>query len=256
MKTFPLPGSRFTMATTILALSTFARAATPDDVVATSVSSTSSSTFVSGGIAECEFDLLVADAATFEALSLEVDGPLSNTRCELGTIPQLEGAELEEVAFHRWELAQASPPIPAGAVLLHCDSDTFIGFGESITVDFLDIEAPVLSATGVGGEAVALPRLCATGISCSYFGGGDFDWNGDPRCGDANYNYRITAIDALGALRTSIGQPSCVPVESVCDANGDLEVSASDALLILRASVLDEVALECPLPCPPGTGAF
>jgi len=108
------------------------------------------------------------------------------------------------------------------------------------------------SATGVGGEQLALPRICASGISCSYFGGGELYWDGEPLCGDANYDSRIRAVAALAALRTSIGQPSCVPVQSVCDSNGDLQVSASDALLILRASVDNEVTLQCPIPCHPG----
>jgi hypothetical protein len=219
--------------------------------VATVSSSTTSSTWVPGGIGECEFDLVVADAAAFESLSLTVRGILSNTRCSLASISELEGADLAGSAFHGLQISKVSQSLPAGTVLLRCDSDEFIEWKQTVDVDFLDVEASVTSATGTDGSAVSEPRVCATAISCSYYGGGDLEWSGEPMCGDANYDSWIRATDALRALFTSVGQPSCFPVSSVCDANGDTEVTATDALLILRASIQSDMILECPVPCHP-----
>lgn len=67
-----------------------------------------------------------------------------------------------------------------------------------------------------------------------------------PECGDANANGRITATDALFALRASVGTYECAP--SVCDANDSGAITASDSLLILRRATGQDVALGCPQP--------
>ncbi len=63
-------------------------------------------------------------------------------------------------------------------------------------------------------------------------------------CGDANGDGKLTAADALIALRTAVGSASC-PV-SACDYNGDDKVAASDALAILRKAVGQDVTANCP----------
>jgi imidazolonepropionase-like amidohydrolase len=63
-------------------------------------------------------------------------------------------------------------------------------------------------------------------------------------CGDANDDGKLSASDALAALRTSVGTSSC-PLEA-CDYTGDEKITASDALAILRRSVGQSVAANCP----------
>jgi hypothetical protein len=63
-------------------------------------------------------------------------------------------------------------------------------------------------------------------------------------CGDANNDDKVTAGDALAALRTSVGSGDC-PLE-LCDYTGDDNVTASDALAILRKSVGQNVTPHCP----------
>lgn len=54
-------------------------------------------------------------------------------------------------------------------------------------------------------------------------------------CGDADKNGRVTAVDALAALQTSVGLGTCVLAR--CDTDASLAVTATDALRILGASV-------------------
>lgn len=57
-------------------------------------------------------------------------------------------------------------------------------------------------------------------------------------CGDLNKDYRVTASDALKALRISVGaELSDEYLELVGDVNGDGKITASDALIVLRYSV-------------------
>jgi len=62
-------------------------------------------------------------------------------------------------------------------------------------------------------------------------------------CGDANADGKITAGDALQALRGAIGTSECAL--SVCDWSGNGELTASDALSILRRAVGHEVTSQC-----------
>ena len=64
-------------------------------------------------------------------------------------------------------------------------------------------------------------------------------------CGDANADGEVTSVDALIALRTSVGTSSCP--ETRCDYNGSGEVQSSDALAILRVSVGHVVVPMCPV---------
>ncbi len=63
-------------------------------------------------------------------------------------------------------------------------------------------------------------------------------------CGDATGNDELTATDALLALRTAVESSACPAC--ICDVNASGGVLASDALLILQASVGLPVELHCP----------
>jgi hypothetical protein len=64
-------------------------------------------------------------------------------------------------------------------------------------------------------------------------------------CGDANHDLEITSTDALIALKTSVQSASC-PLES-CDYNGSGEVTATDALAILKVAVGQPIVPMCPI---------
>jgi hypothetical protein len=64
-------------------------------------------------------------------------------------------------------------------------------------------------------------------------------------CGDANADGEVSSVDALIALRTSVGTSQCP--ETRCDYNGSGEVQTSDALAILRVSVGQLLVPMCPL---------
>lgn len=63
-------------------------------------------------------------------------------------------------------------------------------------------------------------------------------------CGDANDDQLITSIDALVALQAAVGASKCAPVR--CDYNGSGQVSAPDAVLILKVAVGQVVEPMCP----------
>ena len=63
-------------------------------------------------------------------------------------------------------------------------------------------------------------------------------------CGDANHDIRLTAPDALIALKTSVGTDTCN--KCVCDTNASNLVTATDALAILRKSVGLSPVMNCP----------
>jgi hypothetical protein len=67
-----------------------------------------------------------------------------------------------------------------------------------------------------------------------------------PLCGDANVDRRITAPDALGALRTAVGTSDCEAFR--CDYNGMGGITSTDALFILRKSVGQPTVPNCPPP--------
>jgi len=67
---------------------------------------------------------------------------------------------------------------------------------------------------------------------------------GEVLCGDFNGDRELTAADALGALRASVGAVECAL--AVCDFTGDGDVTSTDALAILRASVGLSADPNCP----------
>jgi len=66
-------------------------------------------------------------------------------------------------------------------------------------------------------------------------------------CGDANADFDITASDALQVLRTAVGQPVTCGFPR-CDTDDAGSVLASDAQRVLRFAVGQNVILDCPLP--------
>ena len=66
-------------------------------------------------------------------------------------------------------------------------------------------------------------------------------------CGDATTDFDITASDALHILRAAVGQPLACG-RPRCDADDGGSVAASDAQRVLRFSVGQNVSLDCPLP--------
>lgn len=64
-------------------------------------------------------------------------------------------------------------------------------------------------------------------------------------CGDPNDDGRITVLDSLYILQAAVGLLSCDL--QVCDVNGSLSLSASDALQHLRFVVGLPVELNCPV---------
>jgi len=63
-------------------------------------------------------------------------------------------------------------------------------------------------------------------------------------CGDYDDSGAVTASDALGVLRTAVGQASCSSYSCDIDDNG--AVTASDALGVLKRAVGQSVAMSCP----------
>jgi hypothetical protein len=63
-------------------------------------------------------------------------------------------------------------------------------------------------------------------------------------CGDANADGKVTATDALLALRAAVGTAACDATR--CDYDDSLAITATDALEILRASVGDPTTPNCP----------
>lgn len=67
-----------------------------------------------------------------------------------------------------------------------------------------------------------------------------------PMCGDLNGDGRLTASDALAALRAGVGVAAC-PLWT-CDWNGSGSVTAADALAVLKAAVGAGGDPHCPAP--------
>jgi hypothetical protein len=67
-----------------------------------------------------------------------------------------------------------------------------------------------------------------------------------PSCGDPTGDGQVTATDALLALNASVGLASCALC--LCDVNDDGVVSATDSLMLLNVAVGQPLSLTCP-PC-------
>ncbi len=62
-------------------------------------------------------------------------------------------------------------------------------------------------------------------------------------CGDANADSLMSATDAVIALRAGVGGAQCLPC--ICDVNRSGNISATDGLLILQSAVGQSVQLDC-----------
>ncbi|MFN2375713.1 MAG: hypothetical protein ABR538_04200, partial [Candidatus Binatia bacterium] len=67
-------------------------------------------------------------------------------------------------------------------------------------------------------------------------------------CGDANRDLNVSAPDALFVLRASVGSEECLLC--ICDANGSGGISVTDALAVLKVAVGLNQPTTCPA-CPP-----
>ncbi len=65
-----------------------------------------------------------------------------------------------------------------------------------------------------------------------------------PLCGDANVDRKVSAPDALAALKTAVGDGDCPGFR--CNFNGLLGVTSGDALLILKTAVGQDTDPNCP----------
>jgi hypothetical protein len=117
---------------------------------------------------------------------------------------------------------------------------------------------------GLTGAPIFPPNYCDVGDSGNGFAIGNFtvyqagelkgsliyDFLQGPtcasaavECGDANADSMISATDALVALRAGIGVGMCLAC--LCDVDQSGTTSATDALAILRASVGQPITLNC-----------
>jgi len=69
------------------------------------------------------------------------------------------------------------------------------------------------------------------------------DVTGQEVCADANRDGRVTASDALVILKAAVGLGECAL--TVCDASGDARLTANDALMTLRFAVGMQIELQC-----------
>src|SRR5205085_6600999 len=74
----------------------------------------------------------------------------------------------------------------------------------------------------------------------------DMGWkaHGETVCGDANGDSNVSTSDALIVLKGAVGSGTC-PAD-VCNVNNLGGVTTADALLVLRYSVGQGVSLTCP----------
>lgn len=233
---------------------------TSGNVTPSTVASVTSSTedYLGAQFVNCTYDIVLPDGGAYSSFAFAAWGVSafdhSLDGCDLVAAPGLETSTLEQKFSHEFMLDGVSAAFAPGQRLLRCNGMTLVSRSDDPTsIGFTEIDAYGLSARDLDGVVVKPPRLCATNIDCDSEPWGLFRWKGEPRCGDANYDGDVEAVDSLAALRTAVGTPFCVPVLSVCDANADGSVTATDALAILRNAVNQPVELSCPLPCNPGT---
>ncbi len=110
-----------------------------------------------------------------------------------------------------------------------------------------DLSVLLLAYAGPEGGLPEPPAICPSRFDCDI-------WQCEPqetrvadRCGDADGNGNLRALDALTVLRAAVGLQECPPQR--CDVDRDGESTATDARSVLSASVGIEVSLVCPAPC-------
>lgn len=63
-------------------------------------------------------------------------------------------------------------------------------------------------------------------------------------CGDTNGDDNVTAADALYVLKSAVGSKSCELC--ICDTDNNTNIAASDALRTLKKAVGQDIAMNCP----------
>lgn len=224
-------------------------------VTTTSTSSTNYATCDITWLEGCEFDVVLPEGGSFNDLLVEIESLDDSIYghdiyCSIAKSgdPRLEGARLSEADSgdgFDYLVEGVSQELPAGIPLLSCRAEIYSTMCAWDRYDFRSVQAFSETPRGEPTGRPDAPRTCIASFECD----GETVYSlPEPQCGDANWDLRVTAGDALAALRTSIGLSSC-RFASSCDANGDRRVGADDALIILRAVVQASVGLVCPLPC-------
>lgn len=93
-------------------------------------------------------------------------------------------------------------------------------------------------------KVLSITRYCGFFVGVLFalaLAAGDVDAK---QCGDQSDNAKVSAADALGVLKVSVGLMNCEPC--VCDTNHSGKVTAGDALLVLKFAVGQSVQLSCP----------
>lgn len=113
----------------------------------------------------------------------------------------------------------------------------------------LDSEAPIrmYSAQGPGGSLDELPTVCPVFVECEQYPCGTPGPYYAAECGDADGSRDLSASDALIVLRTSVSLSACTFL--VCDTDRDDSIDVTDALRVLKAATGLDVLLACPAPC-------
>jgi len=131
-----------------------------------------------------------------------------------------------------------------------------IVWGQFNSVDF-DVSARAFESdgapmgervlVGLGGSEPAVAADPSGGFVVAWEGQGGrarrFTVN--PMCGDADGNHTLSATDALLVLNASVGLATCAPC--LCNSAGNLTTTASDALRVLQRAVGGAAELNCPV---------
>ena len=125
-------------------------------------------------------------------------------------------------------VAPASTSIKGPKDFLRC---TFLATSGLPEIDDFDLSEQSGFTTGF---QPADPQVTISDIDC---GGAGTTTTTLPEevCGDFNGNGVVQIADALGVLRSSVGNVSCP--DCVCDVDGNGNTSITDALITLRAAV-------------------
>lgn len=200
----------------------------------------------------------------------EMLGLVPDTGPEPGTLI-FDGGSQGAVHHVEWEMPSA---VEVGRIRLYAAGDscsstlrTFNHFrllalvGESTQV-LVDEDVvvpyqyvrPCSLALAIGTPATTATRFRAEFTQADVWAPRVIELDGLPpaNCGDANDDGAITATDALILLRASVGTAFCE--HCVCDVNNDEATTAGDALVALAFAVGRSVELACPA-CPLSVGA-
>jgi len=233
-------------------------------IVATAVNVRADLFDVSEGSSVVDHSLLVPGEVAEEMLGLVPDtGP------EPGTLI-FDGGSQGAIHHVEWEMPGA---VEVGRIRLYAAGDscsstlrTFDHFrllalvGESMQV-LVDEDMvvpyqylrPCSLALAMGTPATTATRFRAEFTQADVWAPRVIELDGLPpaNCGDANDDGAITATDALILLRASVGTAFCE--SCVCDVNNDETTTAGDALVALAFAVGRSVELACPT-CPISAG--